>query len=153
MWKAKQYFPSLSLKTSMLLGTGSGALSERYPLHIGSFYLNTAGIQVLLDYQDSDIDLAGIVSCCDNRGSLPLYWAAGGPGRIEEDYELAGRDITLQTISIFKLLLGLEPTSINAQDDQGETALFWATRNHGQGGRKHLDPAMCSRKDALRELA
>jgi hypothetical protein len=107
---------------------------------------------VLLDYQDSDIDLAGIVSCRDNHGSLPLYWATGGPGRIEEDYELAGRDITFQTISIFKLLLGLDPTSINAQDDQGETTLFWATRNHGQGGRKHLDPAMCSRKDELREL-
>lgn len=80
-----------------------------------------------------------MVSCRDSLGSLPLHWAAGGPGRIKEDYELAGRDITLQTISTFKLLLAPDSASINAQDDREETALFWAVRNHGQGSRKHFD--------------
>ena len=109
------------------------------PLHIGGLYLNVAGIQVLLDHRGGDINIVDMVSSRDNRGSLPLHWAAGGPGRIEEDYKLAGRDITLQTIGTFKLLLAPDPTTINARDDQGETALFWATRNHGNGGRKHFD--------------
>jgi ankyrin repeat protein len=109
------------------------------PLHIGSFYLNVAGVQVLLDYRGGDINIVDMVSSRDDRGSLPLHWAAGGPDRIEEDYELARRDITVQTIDTFRLLLAPDPTTINARDDQGETALFWATRNYGSGGRKHFD--------------
>jgi hypothetical protein len=101
--------------------------------------LNVAGVQVLRDYRGGDINIVDMVSSRDDRGSLPLHWAAGGPDRIEEDYELARRDITVQTIDTFRLLLAPDPTTINARDDQGETALFWATRNYGSGGRKHFD--------------
>lgn len=79
-----------------------------------------------------------MVSSRDDRGSLPFHWAAGGPDRIEEDYELARRDITVQTIDTFMLLLAPDPTTINARDDQGETALFWATRNYGSGAESIL---------------
>jgi ankyrin repeat protein len=109
------------------------------PLHIGSYYLNVEGIQALLDHRGSDIDIVDMVSCRDSHGSLPLHWAAAGPGDSEEYYVLSGRDVALQRISIFKLLLGPDPTSINARDNRGQTALFWATRNRGQSGSRHFD--------------
>jgi hypothetical protein len=58
---------------------------------------------------------------------------------MEEYYMSSGRDIALRRINIFKLLLGPDPASINARDNQGETVLSWATRNHGVSYSTHLD--------------
>lgn len=109
------------------------------PLHIGGYYLNAAGIQVLLDHRGSNIDIVDMVSCRDSRGCLPLHWAASGPDRFEEYYVLSGRDIALQTIITLKLLLEPDPTTINTQNSQGETSLFRATMNHGRMCREKSD--------------
>jgi ankyrin repeat protein len=108
------------------------------PLHIGSHYLNVEGVQQLLDDQGDKTSM-NIVSCRDNHGCLPLHWAASGSYTMEEYYMSSGRDIALRRINIFKLLLGPDPASINARDNQGETVLSWATRNHGVSYSTHLD--------------
>jgi ankyrin repeat protein len=102
------------------------------PLHIGSYYLNVEGVQALLEHRGTDIDVVDMVSCRDNHGCLPLHWATYSEYFTEEPYVLSGRDIALERIRIFKLLLTPDPASINARDDLGQTALIWATRNHGR---------------------
>lgn len=93
-------------------------------LHLGSGYWNLEGIQALLDYR-GEIDLAEMVSMRDGRGRLPLHWAAAGMYGRQSGHVCGGEDST-RCISILKLLIESNPDTINAQDEKGRTALYYA---------------------------
>lgn len=92
-------------------------------LHIGSLYWNLEGIQVLL-HNHGEIDHAEMVSARDSRGRLPIHWAAGGFEDSYSGHVCAGEDST-RCIDILKLLLESNPNTINVQDEEGKTALFY----------------------------
>jgi ankyrin repeat protein len=110
------------------------------PLHVSSFYLNTEGIQVLFTHRGSGIDIADMVLCRDTNGRLPLHFATGGPPLLpKEDYMLLKDDIILHAISTIKLLVTCNPSTINAQDNQGQTALHYAISSYAGFGGKYSD--------------
>ena len=110
---------------------GSDTIWDVTPLHIGGFYSNVEGIRTLLDNRGSGIHVADIVSCRDSLGRLPLHWAAGGPGPLE--------DAMSHAAGTMRLLLASNPNTVNAQDKKGETALHYAVKSHARRGSKYSD--------------
>ncbi|KAH8821330.1 ankyrin repeat-containing domain protein [Xylogone sp. PMI_703] len=108
-------------------------------LHIGARYLNTEGIQALLDRQENNVDIINMVSCRDSRGSLPLHWAARGPDQSEKEGMFHEDDVALYAINTIRLLLASNPDTINVQDSYGETALHCVIKSHHLCGPQHSD--------------
>jgi ankyrin repeat protein len=104
------------------------------PLHVGSFHLNTEGIQVLFDHRDSSIDIADMVLCRDTNGRIPLHLAAGS-----EEHMLPQDDIISHAISTTELLLASNPSTVNFQDNQGHTALHYAVITYAKMLGKYFD--------------
>lgn len=103
----------------------SGIVHGVTPLHIGSLYANTEGIQALLDR-------GNVSHKPDSFGRLPIHWAAHR--NEDEFYKLELPEIDSHIIDTISLLLRNNPTKINAQDNQGNTALHYAVRSHGDYG-------------------
>ena len=105
-------------------------------LHIGSQYSNAGGIQVLLDYARGTGGI-GIVQQADGDGHLPLHYAAYG---LEDSvcYMLEEEEIVPHVTATIELLLRADPSTVNAQDKEGDTALHFAVRRHGHYGNRHL---------------
>lgn len=107
-------------------------------LHIGSFHFNVQGIKALFESpgESSEFSLSDMVSCRDDRGRIPLHWAAGS--EYPEKFDLKAcngnddiiEDITSQAISTIKLLLAGNIDTINARDASGHTPLHYAVRNY-----------------------
>lgn len=110
------------------------------PLHLGALYSNTEGIRVLIDRRGSGVEMADMISSRDNYGRLPLHWAVGSTyiDQLPED----DTAVESRVISTIKLLLAGSPKAIDAQDEQGSTALHYAARNYvlrGSGSSLYYD--------------
>ncbi|CAN8099419.1 unnamed protein product [Discula destructiva] len=110
---------------SALGGFGSDVIRGVTPLHIGSLYANTGGVQVLLDHGLT-------VDTPDSLGRLPIHWAAWGP--VGELCNLEPQEFVSHITGTALLLLSNDPRTINAQDSQGDTALHYAAQTHGHCG-------------------
>ncbi|CAG7562028.1 unnamed protein product [Fusarium equiseti] len=101
-------------------------------LFLASLYANPDGIKTLVDRRGVGVDVADTVCSTDCVGALPLHWAARSQIRhIPAAFyvERAGR--IRRTI---EQLLDFAPTTINVQDNDGNTALHYATRQFGKHG-------------------
>ncbi|TVY48747.1 putative ankyrin repeat protein [Lachnellula occidentalis] len=118
-------------------GDDENLLQDFTPLHVGSLYLNSEGIQVLLDRRGSGIDISDMLLCRDSSESTPLHWAAGSFNQPENEV-WARDDIVAQATDTIKLLLkGSNPSSINIPDKRGNTALHLASSGEAQNGSEH----------------
>ena len=115
------------------LFSGPGWVWDVTPLHIGSFYSNVKGIRVLFENRGNDINITDMVSCRDSAGRIPLHFAAGGIDNLHQGKALKA-DYVSYTIGTIKLLLSSNPSSINVQDEQGQTALHHAIISHVSHG-------------------
>ncbi|KAE8410466.1 hypothetical protein BDV36DRAFT_121073 [Aspergillus pseudocaelatus] len=106
-------------------------------LHYGSIYWNIEGVKALLDYPD-DAKIADMVSTCDSFGRLSLHWAAIGNDKLELKKYVREDDIAPRNIGIFKILLTANPRTINAQDNDGLTVLYYIVISYATGNRKGL---------------
>lgn len=112
-------------------------LQDFTPLHVGSLYLNSEGIQILLDRRGSGIDISDMLLCRDSSGFLPLHWAAGSFNQPENEV-WARDDIVAQATDTINLLLkGSNLSSINIPDKRGNTALHLASSGEAQSGSEH----------------
>jgi chitinase len=93
------------------------------PLHLASFYANIDGIQALFDYHGDKVTVAQMVLSNDSAGHLPLHWAARGAA--EHDYMLPRNEIVTHVTETIKLLLSINPDTVNARDHQGFNALWY----------------------------
>lgn len=109
------------------------------PLHVGSFYSNFDGIQVLFDRRNSGIDIVDMASCCDSLGRLPLHFAAGGSYTFEPDYMFPEDDYESRVVSTIKLLLTSNPNTINTPDKQGKTPLHYAVSGYRPYSSLHFN--------------
>ena len=106
---------------------GEGDL-EVTALHLASGYWNLEGIQAVLENR-GEVDLADIVSMRDGHGRLSIHWAAAGFEYRQSGHVCDGEDCT-RCISIMKLLIDSNPRTVNVQDNEGKTALFYAVDRH-----------------------
>ncbi|KAJ0120038.1 hypothetical protein J7T55_000891 [Diaporthe amygdali] len=107
------------------------------PLHMGSLYFNTAGVRVLLNHARATggVDM---VKVPDSHGRLPLHWAAWGLNESDELYGLKADEIVPHVTATIELLMAAAPSTVNAQDDRGDTPLHYAVRRHGRCGDRHV---------------
>ncbi|KAG7404965.1 putative ankyrin repeat protein [Fusarium oxysporum f. sp. rapae] len=98
-------------------------------LFVACTHANFNAIRALIESRGTGVDIAEIVSSRDSRGSIPIHWATQSdlPGEIDgvPDIRKTAQSIT----SIIELLLSLDPTTINIQDNDGNTPLHYATRS------------------------
>lgn len=97
-------------------------------LHLGSGYWNLEGIRALLD-NCGEMDLANMVSMRDGHGRLPLHWAAAGMSFRQSGHVCDGSDSAI-CLGILRLLVESNPGTVNIQDDEGKTALYYAIDSH-----------------------
>lgn len=119
-----------------LLNHDEELLKNVTPLHVGSLYLNSEGIQILLDHRGSGVSISDMLSCRDSSESLPLHWAAGSFNDPENEF-WARDDTVEQATETIKLLLNGNPTTINIPDKQGNTALHLASSGEARSGSQH----------------
>ncbi|RBA22511.1 hypothetical protein FPRO05_00858 [Fusarium proliferatum] len=95
-------------------------------------HANFKVVETLINCRDIAVDVTDILFTRDNRGSIPLHWATQSklPAPFDgfPDLEEIAQDIA----STVKLLLGLYPTTISVQDNDGNTPLHYAARSEGR---------------------
>lgn len=118
-------------------------------LHLGSWYWNADGIRALLEHHTEYSQGGGaichevedLISFRDSDGRLPLHWAAAGPGAAE--CTLPEDVICSRLLDTFRLLLaGKYAATINAQDGEGATPLYYAVGAHAACGGRHANVAI-----------
>lgn len=110
-------------------------------LHIGSFYWNTEGVQTLFDRRGS-VEIADMVCCRDSAKHLPLHWAAWGPPPFPDGDGMSfGDGAVVEAVNTMRLLLVPDPSTINSQDNDGNTPLHYAVKGHAGHGSKFTEIA------------
>ncbi|PNP76005.1 hypothetical protein FNYG_10563 [Fusarium nygamai] len=118
-------------------------------LFLASFRANPNGVKTLVDCRSDGVSIADMVCSPDCVGSLPLHWAArnqlpDGPSAIPASMvdEKAGN--VARTI---RQLLDLAPTTVNIQNNDGNTALHYAALCFGKNGKVYTPvfELLCSR--------
>ncbi|KAJ5358737.1 uncharacterized protein N7496_011150 [Penicillium cataractarum] len=118
-------------------------------LHLASAFWNAAAIQALLDTHahsrsdnvEATQDVFDLVSSRDSVGRLPLHWAAGGS--VPHECTLPDEELSSRILETFTILLDRDAGSINAQDKEGLTPLYYAVKAHAAcSGTKHADLAI-----------
>jgi ankyrin repeat protein len=144
-------------------GFGEDIITGATAFHFGSIHSNVEGIRVLLDHA-RDLGDFEIAVCTDRFGRLPLHWAAWRPRY--HKYALEPEQIDLCITATIELLLAVKPSTINAKDKVGDTALHYVVLKYGYNNDKHFvilqtlckhgaDSSICGRqgKTPLHSLA
>ncbi|KAJ4035266.1 hypothetical protein NW756_008512 [Fusarium oxysporum] len=92
-------------------------------------HANFKVVETLIDCRGTAVAVADILSSRDGRGSIPLHWATQSELPVEIDGFPDLKEIAQSITSTIELLLSLDPTAINVQDNDGNTPLHYATRS------------------------
>jgi ankyrin repeat protein len=96
-------------------------------IHLASLYANLDGIQALFDHCGDKATVAEMVLFRDSAGRLPLHWAAQGAHGTGYRYGLPRNEIATLAINTIKLLLTIDPDTIDVRDYKGYNALWYAS--------------------------
>ncbi|RGP78273.1 hypothetical protein FLONG3_3588 [Fusarium longipes] len=91
---------------------------------------NFQAAKMLVDCRGPDVGLADMIRSPDGRGLLPIHWASRND-QVQERRDIPTsvfEERAQNTISTIKLLLEYNPTTINIQDNEGNTPLHHATQ-------------------------
>ncbi|KAF5671690.1 ankyrin protein [Fusarium heterosporum] len=92
-------------------------------LYSACIHANIDAVKTLIECRGVNVDAVEMIRSQDCRGCFALHWAT--------QFEPAGCDVRelnmANVISIIKLLLDIDPSTINAQDHQGNTPLHHAS--------------------------
>ncbi|KAF5570184.1 ankyrin protein [Fusarium phyllophilum] len=98
---------------------------------------NYKAVQSLLAIPGAD--QADMVSSRDSRGSLPIHWAARN--QLPDELQYIPISILEERVhniaSTIELLLEINPTTVNIQDEDGNTPLHYATEHFGRSGKSY----------------
>ncbi|RWQ96861.1 ankyrin repeat-containing domain protein [Paecilomyces variotii] len=119
--------------------SGEEIVQDVTPLHLGSLHANFHGVQALFDHRGDKATVAEMVLASDSAGRLPLHWAARGAHGPEYHYMLPQNEIVTHTVNTVKLLLSIDPDTINARDHKGYNALWYAVSSFREGFDQHLN--------------
>lgn len=118
-------------------------------LFLASYRANPGGVKTLVDHRGDGVDIADMVCSPDCVGSLPLHWAARN--QLPDGHRLIPTSMLHERAGniarTIEQLLDFAPTTINVQDNDGNTALHYATRYFGKNGKMYTPvfELICSR--------
>ncbi|KAK6709500.1 hypothetical protein SNK04_010446 [Fusarium graminearum] len=118
-------------------------------LFLASFRANTDGVKTLVDRRGGEVSITDMVCSPDCVGSLPLHWAARN--QLPDELRLIPASILCERagkiIRTIEQLLDFGPSTINDQDNDGNTAFHYATRYFGKNGKMYtpIFELLCSR--------
>ncbi|KAJ9415857.1 ankyrin repeat-containing domain protein [Fusarium oxysporum] len=118
-------------------------------LFLASYRANPGGVKTLVDRRGDGVDIADMVCSPDCVGSLPLHWAARN--QLPDGHRLIPTSILHERAGniarTIEQLLDFAPTTVNVQDNDGNTALHYATRHFGKNGKIYTPvfELLCSR--------
>ncbi|KAJ0143178.1 rRNA methyltransferase 1 [Fusarium oxysporum f. sp. albedinis] len=116
---------------------------------LASYRANPGGVKTLVDRRGDRVDIADMVCSPDCVRSLPLHWAARN--QLPDGHRLIPTSILHERAGniarTIKQLLDFAPTTVNIQDNDGNTALHYATRHFGKNGKIYTPvfELLCSR--------
>ncbi|KAL6922585.1 hypothetical protein FSST1_006611 [Fusarium sambucinum] len=119
------------------LRTSFPTVSDVDALAIACYHANFKAVKTLMDCRGVGVDVTSMACFQDSLGGLPLHWVTRNNLPDEFDYILESlldervRNIT----SIIGLLLDLDPTTVNTQDQDGSTPLHYATETFGRNSQ------------------
>ncbi|RKK95875.1 hypothetical protein BFJ68_g14611 [Fusarium oxysporum] len=110
---------------------GRKTYSEVNALFAACSHANFQAVQTLIDCRGDDVAVSEMVFCRDNRSSIPIHWVTQSelPRDIDKFSHSAIEGIVRNIANIIGLLLDLDPTTVNFQDNDGNTPLHYATRS------------------------
>ncbi|SPJ85291.1 related to ankyrin [Fusarium torulosum] len=118
-------------------------------LFLASFRANPNGVRTLVHRRGDGVDVAGMVCSPDCVGSLPLHWATRN--QLPDEHRLIPTSMLSERAGniarTIEQLLDFAPTTVNIQNDDGNTALHYATRYFGKNGKMYTPvlELLCSR--------
>ncbi|CEI67694.1 hypothetical protein FVEN_g9513 [Fusarium venenatum] len=118
----------IDLRTSFPTVSGVNALA------IACYHANFKAVKTLMDCRGVGVDVASMACFRDSSAGLPLHWVTRNNLPDEFDYipesllDERVRNIT----SLIRLLLDLDPTAVNMQDQDGFAPLHYATQTFGR---------------------
>lgn len=118
-------------------------------LFLASFHANPDGVKTLVDRRGDEVTIADMVCSPDPVGSLPLHWAARN--RLPDRHRLIPTSMlherAKKVARTIEQLLDFAPTTVNVQDNDGNTALHYATRYLGKNGKMYtpIFELLCNR--------
>ncbi|KAM0543955.1 hypothetical protein ACHAPJ_012050 [Fusarium lateritium] len=101
-------------------------------------YANINALKVLFDCRGT-ADATDMACCRDSLGGLPLHWVNRVPIR-EDVGKISASELqqrVQQIINTMEFLLDKDPTTINVQDNDGNTPLHYASEYYGTNGNQH----------------
>jgi ankyrin repeat protein len=97
------------------------SFNELPALFYACTHANFKAVRTLIDCRGTAVDVADILSSRDGRGSIPLHWATQSDLPVQFDGFPDLKEIAQSITSTIELLLSLDPTAINVQDNDGNT--------------------------------
>ncbi|CAJ0555450.1 Ff.00g055150.m01.CDS01 [Fusarium sp. VM40] len=114
-------------------------LVEVNALFLASFQANPNGVKTLVYRRGDGVTIADMVCSTDCVGSLPIHWAARN--RLPDRHGLIPTSMLHERAGnvarTIEQLLDFAPTTVNVQDNDGNTALHYATRYFGKNGKMY----------------
>ncbi|KAK2687533.1 hypothetical protein QWA68_013114 [Fusarium oxysporum] len=110
---------------------GRKTYSKVNALFAACSHANFEAVQTLIDCRGDGVAVSEMVFSRDNRSSIPIHWVT-----------------QIQNIAnIIKLLLDLDPTTVNFQDNDGNTPLHYATRSLSRHDKQYTSvfQLLCNR--------
>ncbi|KAM0197739.1 hypothetical protein ACHAPI_004464 [Fusarium lateritium] len=133
------------------LGFTSGPeyISDVTALFAACLFGNFHAARTLIDSRGVDVDLTDMTRSYDTCGLLPIHWASRN-NLLQEFRDVpasAFQERAQNTINTIGLLLDYDPTTINIQDNEGNTPLHHAIYTLGLNQRFHasISKFLCQR--------
>ncbi|WXC53769.1 hypothetical protein QX201_013412 [Fusarium graminearum] len=118
-------------------------------LFLASFRANRDGVKTLVDRRGDEVDITDMVCSPDCVGSLPLHWASRNqlPDKIRLMPTSMLQERAGKITRTIEQLLHFAPATTNVQDNDGNTALHYATRYLGKNSKMYTPvfELLCSR--------
>ncbi|KAJ4245207.1 hypothetical protein NW762_014077 [Fusarium torreyae] len=96
---------------------------------VACLHANMQAIETLIEYRGVGVDVRDLICSPDSCGGLPLHWATRNQVPDDPKYgPISVLQARIQNvIKVVNLLLDIDPSTINIQDNHGNTPLHYAT--------------------------
>ncbi|KAF4434176.1 hypothetical protein F53441_13729 [Fusarium austroafricanum] len=127
-------------KDSWTLGffdLGVDDVSDVNALCVACLHGNPRAVRTLIDCRGDEVDAVDMICSRDSHGDIPLHWATRH--RLRDGVAYVSAPVLEKTIQalteVIEILLEIDPSIINTQDNDGNTPLHYVATGAGGEGK------------------